>query len=393
MKRKCKKILVLADVSGMCEGYHVGDEAMAEVAISRLSDIFGRQNIVLFCSSPETAAKTYGVKAVALYSRTDQQRKKALLTRPHSVITEFVKVIIHLIRCDLVFVSGGGNHTSVWPHVLESRLYYYRLANFFRKPLVFSSQTLGPFSKTHREMCQKTFRHSAWVGVRDKEYSAKQLDIPVHFAVDDAVYLSTFHDEQTQKIADEHKKLLGISLRNFQGVTHEHHEKLCRFLAIYARKANLSTVFIPHHAANNMGDLDIARRVSHVWDAEAPFLLLEPVPHASAVKALTQNCSLVVTMRYHQVVFSLSVGVPTIGIYVEEYTRAKLNGAFEQFGLKPLLFSINDTVHNNLESLIEEALQLKDVFKNAASVVGSASLEDNMKPYFKAREITNEAKK
>lgn len=73
MSVKNKTVLVLADVSGMGHGYHVGDEAMAEVAISRLTEIFGRENLVLFCASPTSSAETYAVKAIPLYRRTRKQ--------------------------------------------------------------------------------------------------------------------------------------------------------------------------------------------------------------------------------------------------------------------------------------------------------------------------------
>jgi len=236
-------------------------------------------------------------------------------------------------------------------------------------------------------MCQSVFSQAAWVGVRDKDYSAKQLDITVHFAVDDAVYLPVRHDEQTKKIATEHKHLVGLSLRHFKGVTPKHHENLCRSFAEYAQKNNKSTVFLPHHAADNMGDLEIARNVANLWGEGSPFLILDPVPCATAVKAVTQECSLVVTMRYHQLIFSLSVGVPVIGIYVEEYTQAKLKGAFEQFGLKPLLLSIEEASHK-LHDLIEAANSRKDDFKKAALITVQESIVKNLRPYEKAAEIT-----
>jgi len=61
-----KKIFIIADAAGYGEHYHVGDEAMTEVAIHRLSDIVGKENLLLACPHPRTAAKAYGVKTVWL---------------------------------------------------------------------------------------------------------------------------------------------------------------------------------------------------------------------------------------------------------------------------------------------------------------------------------------
>jgi polysaccharide pyruvyl transferase WcaK-like protein len=380
MTTKIKSALVLTDVSGMGPDYHVGDEAMAEVALSRLARILGRENLVLACAAPANASLTYGVKAIPLYTRTFKQRLIGMFKSPLSTLREFMFLLYYMGRSDLVFIAGGGNHTSVWPDVLESRLFLLRLARFFKKRIVFASQTLGPFTDAHRAACQDVFSAADWMGVRDRNYSASQLDIPVHFAVDDAVFLPSQHDDQTRGIANGNAKLVGLSLRNFKGVTDQQQHELCRALVPIISKHQAATVFIPHHARANMGDLDIARRISPLWPQAAPLLVLNPIPHASAVRALTENCSWVVTMRYHQLIFSLSVGVPCVGIYVDEYTKAKLNGAFEQFDMTPRLVSLAEAPEK-IESLIDDALMAKDTFVSAAKRTLDSALEQSMEPY------------
>jgi polysaccharide pyruvyl transferase WcaK-like protein len=380
MTTRRKSALVLSDVSGMGSGYHVGDEAMAEVALTRLANVLGRENLVLVCAAPANAALTYGVKAIPLYIRTHKQRLVGVVKSPLSTLRELTLLLYYLWKSDLVFIAGGGNHTSVWPDVLESRLFLLRLARFFKKRIVFASQTLGPFSDAHRAACQEAFAFAEWVGVRDMDFSAKQLDIPVHFAVDDAVFLPSKHDAQTKTIASSHHKLVGISLRDFKGVTEQQQLELCRALVPIASKHFATSVFIPHHARGGKGDLDIARRISPLWPNTSPLLILDPIPHASAVKALTEHCSWVVTMRYHQLIFSLSAGVPSVGIYVDEYTEAKLNGAFEQFGLTPRLVSLVEAPER-IDTLIDEALASKHACAAAAERTLNFSLEQNMQPY------------
>ena len=55
------KVLLLADISGLGPEYHVGDEAMAEVSITRLKDTLGIANLIVGCASPENVPKTYCV--------------------------------------------------------------------------------------------------------------------------------------------------------------------------------------------------------------------------------------------------------------------------------------------------------------------------------------------
>lgn len=391
MKTTYKKIIILADISGMGLDYHVGDEAMAEVAITRLAELVGKHNLVIACASPAEASATYNIKAIPLYSRSFKQRLTAIIKQPLSTLREFALLLFHLSSCDLVFVAGGGNHTSVWPEVLETRLFVYRLARIFKKRLVFASQTLGPYSDSHKMACQRAFSEAKWVGVRDKDYSASQLDIPVHFAVDDAVFLQMHPDNQTQLIVKNNNALVGLSLRGFRGVTAEQQEKLCQAIARITAKNNETCVFIPHHAPGGIhGDLEIARRVSSIWPDHNKLEILDPIPYASAVKELTSHCKWVVTMRYHQLIFSLSVGVPSVGIYVDEYTKAKLNGAFEQFNIKPILVSLRESPER-IEQLIGSALSLKEQFIHAKNETMRNALEQNMKPYHVVNELLHSA--
>ena len=53
--------------------------------------------------------------------------------------------------------------------------------------------------------------------------------------------------------------------------------------------------------------------------------------------ALARGAELVISSRYHPVVFAVSGGVPSIGILVDDYTTTKLHGALGNFGQTSLL--------------------------------------------------------
>ncbi len=53
--------------------------------------------------------------------------------------------------------------------------------------------------------------------------------------------------------------------------------------------------------------------------------------------ALARGAELVISSRYHPVVFAVSGGVPSIGIPVDDYTTTKLTGALGNFGQTSLL--------------------------------------------------------
>jgi polysaccharide pyruvyl transferase WcaK-like protein len=378
---------MVADISGEGTEYHVGDEAMAEVAIERLAAMFGRDNLVMACPSPDAVLSTYGIRSFAHYSCTDAQRKKMIFSRPYSLIKEYITLLGNLMRSDVVFICGGGNMTSVWPEVLESRLQIIRWALRLKKRVLLVSQTLGPFTPEHRARCSELLSKVEWVGVRDKSFSQEQIGFPVNFAVDDAVFLQPEHSALTQKLVSERKPILGLSLRKLGDTDNQQLYTLCRTISGIVSEKRLNTIFIPHHAPRGGGDIKLAEDVKHLWPVDLPLTTINPIPRAKHLKALTADCDWVLTMRYHQLIFALSTGTPAIGIYTNQYTQAKLNGAFEQFNLPSRIMSI-DEAPEKLPALVEQVLQERDLFQAAAANIQGAARELNLRPYEKLRQTT-----
>ena len=377
---KTPRVLMIADISGEGVEYHVGDEAMAEVAIERLKQIVGTDNIVMTCAHPDGVPATYSIKSSAHHSLTDAARKKLIFTRPHSYIKGLLRMVRNLRQCDVLFICGGGNLTSEWPGVLESRMYLISWALKLKKRVILVSQTLGPYSEEHRARISTLLEKVEWVGVRDKHYSHTQIPSPVHFAVDDASYLKPKHSEWTQSVINENKPCIAFSMRKFGKASDGLLTTLCKEVVKITNKQNLRTIFIPHHAPAHEGDIRLAKNNEALWPEDKPLTIMAPIPLAAPLKALTGDCEWTISMRYHQIIFSLAMGVPVIGVYVNEYTQAKLHGAFEQFGLAPRLMAI-DEVEGKLEQLVEQVISEKTLFEAAAKRVAEEELTGSMRPY------------
>lgn len=361
---KRPRILMLADISGLGPAYHVGDEAMAEVAIERLKQVVGPENLVMACASPDAVPSTYGIAAFPHYALTDKERRRQWLTRPHAALKSWLLMLYHLARCDIVFVCGGGNLTSVWPGVLESRLLLFSIAKLFNKRLILVSQTLGPFSPTHRERCNRILEKADWVGVRDKTFSHRQVDFPVHFSVDDAAFLKPEHNDRTRKLVRA-GPTLALSMRRLGSTSLAQLLDLGRAVNKIVAAKSMHTVFIPHHSPGGRGDLAIAKDLQQAWSSQTSFQVVDTITPAAALKALTADCHVTISMRYHQIVFALSTGVPAIGIYTDRYTRAKLRGAFEQFDLEPRIIPLHAACEQ-LPGMVELALSEGDQFRRSA---------------------------
>jgi polysaccharide pyruvyl transferase WcaK-like protein len=382
---KRPRILMLADICGLGPGYHVGDEAMAEVAIERLKGIAGEDNLVMACARPEAVPATYGIAAFPLYAMTDRQRRRQWLMRPHSALKSWLLMLYHVIRCDIVFVCGGGNLTSVWPGVLESRLGLFSVAKFFNKRLILVSQTLGPFSPAHRERCGRILGRAEWVGVRDKTFSSNQVDFPVHFAVDDAAFLAPEHNDRTRQLLRP-KPMLALSLRQLGATSRAQLLEIGRAVNRVAVARGMDTVFIPHHSPGGAGDLAVAKDLQQAWPSRTSFRVVDAITRAAALKALTADCNLAISMRYHQLIFALSTGVPAIGIYTDRYTRAKLRGAFEQFDLEPRILPLHAACEQ-LSKMVDLVLSEGEQFRRAAQRPTEQARSNNLKALHYVEEL------
>lgn len=374
------KILMLSDITGLGPDYHVGDEAMAEVAIERLGKLVGKENLILGCANPAEVPNTYGIRAFAFYHVTDRNFRSLLWRNPLSYLKALLTNVYQVLKCDKVLICGGGNMTSVWPHVLESRLRLLRVANFFRKEVFLVSQTIGPYDHEHRKAVDQVLGKATWIGVRDINFSHTQISAPVHFALDDACFLERRHSDYSRSISQQGGSFACIAMRKFGGMDNEDVLRVASVIARTIRERQLKTVFIPHHAPRGTeGDIKLANGIRQLWP-ENGFHMVDPIPLASELKALTGDCDFVVSMRYHQLVFALSLGIPAVGVYVDEYTQAKLTGSFEALGLKPRVVSIDDA-DKYLDALVSEACASREEFLTAARRIQTDAKEDSERPY------------
>lgn len=361
---------------------------MAEVAISRLSQLVGADGLAMACASPEQIRSTYGIRGVAWYNSDDAAFWGAAFRRPLSFLKAIVTLISEVARADVVFVCGGGNMTSVWPGVLESRLRLLRVANALGRKVILVSQTLGPYSEQHRPRVNAVLRHAGWVGVRDRTYSNTQVSVPVRFAVDDACFLEARHSAASQRIADHSGRFACLSMRKFAGATDEQLRALADAVSALATADSANVVFIPHHAPGGTGhDIRLAEAVAEAFPT-GMLRIVNPILLASELKAITRDSQWVVTMRYHQLVFALSLGLPVVGVSVDEYTRAKLRGAFEQFNLEPEVIDLGDAPAA-LPAAVQRVTGQRAQFAAAAQELRTREEAASLAPYKLAAEFAN----
>ena len=81
---------------------------------------------------------------------------------------------------------------------------------------------------------------------------------------------------------------------------------------------------------------------------------------------------MVVSSRYHPVVFAVPAGVPTIGIPVDGYTGVKLSGALGNFGQNGLL-GVDELLAGRGAALVKRLWADRDVIRSEAAVLAPSA--------------------
>lgn len=335
------KLLLLADVSGSTS--HVGDEAMLEANIALF------RQLVPGCEISVAAGLGWdgsmlGVKVVPRleFSHHSEVERDALLESLAAKTSEADHpAAIAACACDVLIISGGGNLSRNWPQYIYERIAMARLVASKGAKIILLGQTLGPeFSARERTLMTELLQLSNWTGLRETYSFALALELgadqsSLSYQLDDAVFLKPERPPQdvVEHLAlSEDRPWIALTVHPL-GDASAHHPTVVR-LADCLRSLSDATgadiVFLPHVSFKNpertSGDELYGAALVRALYAN-PSMRIAPLLPASQTLWLTQQASMVISTRYHPLVFGLAAAVPSIGIWTDEYTRRKIQGA------------------------------------------------------------------
>ena len=340
------RVLLIGDI-GVNDGVvHIGDEAMFEefVAQARKRSV----EVVAVSANPTETEARYSIPAVprigfdfrgaGARAAMDGRMTRVLAAVEHPDALDggdpALAIIAALRGADAFAVAGGGNLASNWPMHIWERATLAALARALGKPVLVSGQTLGPeLTAGDAAMVGELLRSAALVGVREQPSYELALTLGVEPArlqrtVDDATFVAD--DDPAPRPA---YCLVSFSL-HLAGHPREEFVALSAALLDHVASATgIEVVFFAHFGSTDpaveTGDsvihAEIAARMTQPSSAIAP-------SSVAAAAGLARNASLVVSSRYHPVVFAAAAGVPTLAISVDEYTQIKLRGALATGG-------------------------------------------------------------
>lgn len=342
------KVLLFADVGKGSSGfYHVGDEAMlyetyraykknADITeIGILSSAISHQRLdcreFLHLTWPvkPNSARFYYFKLLGksiLYTLTGK-----------SFFSSEQQNFIEIIRAyDRIHFSGGGNITSVFSSWLYYALFIIIISKSLKKEVVLSSQTIGPFNFFDKLVATFTLNlvHSISLRESAKPFKAvfKYLFLfpKVTYAADVA---STLPLDTTYHLPPRKEDLrIGLSLHEWPHYSEALKTATSLLLAEIAKHKSVGIVLIPHVLTNSVTTFDmkymneflqkLPKDISVITPTYKDLMYSSQEP-ATTIKSITSEVDILISSRYHGLVFALSTKTTFIGFLMDEYYNHK----------------------------------------------------------------------
>jgi polysaccharide pyruvyl transferase WcaK-like protein len=356
-------LVVLADVGAdPSETFHVGDEAMLEANLEALRRY-----------DPAVQVTVIGRSAVASGELPET-------------------IAATLAEADGLFLSGGGNLSSSWPGLLHQRVLWMREARRRGLPIVTGGQTIGPeLAAPERIALAEALAGVEHLGVRELPSAALalQMGVPMDrlsYQPDDAFFLAgrapgapagLLGNTEVPALPDGPFLAITLDPAFAAPSSRAGLQSLAAQLARFAAEEGLHLAFLPHVGPlGSPGDEDgrAGAALCQLLQAEGAGCTLFPVMPPAETVWLTQRAALVVSSRYHPLVFGTAAAVPGLGLYRDTYTRIKLQGALGHAGLEAWSLPASAAEEGGLEEALHRLWGRRDEAR-AAMTEARARLE------------------
>lgn len=425
-----KRITMIGDV-GWSRFYHLGDEAMTELAIDALrarTDI----EITLIAGEPEYAAEMYGVDAIPRIGF--KRDREPNIARMRTILAHVegkgagsslapddpaIRIIEAVRASDAVLVAGGGNLNSMFAHHIYERATLAKIARAFGKPYALTSQTLGPLIyEEDRGLVHDLLSEAEFIGTRESYTTdfAEELSsgaATVRRQVDDAFSLTAGDDDRAavSDLAAEPFILASFAEKASTPMIsdNDYHARLAELTRRLAEDTGLRVLLVPHGGAlppadktrDQFTDVKIAKASGN--GNVLPTRMLT----ARQLVALTEQAIAVIGTRYHAAILGGAAGVPFISLAPNLYSSIRMRGAAENVGMENFVLpldSVDDIVSTAVgvigdrDSLAEKLCEQSERRRNehqqwwnfvVAKTLGETASAAEAPGFFHAAEIKN----
>lgn len=249
----------------------------------------------------------------------------------------------------LIFTGAGAITDDYAVHGVFSWRLMTEVAQRHGKPVAFIGQGIGPLNHPSvRVRTREMLASAELLTLREDRSQTVVRDLGIHHGSvqgDWALLLNpSKSDEEAastalRELVDD-QSFIAVSLHRRGDTTDDtitQYARLTGELVDLARKTQQQLIFVPNMTQGRYSDdRETARQIIRKLPTEQSKipLILDRKLSAGATKSLLSSASLLVTSRYHPLVFAMSAGVPVIGASLDEYYDQKLAGASKNFGVE-----------------------------------------------------------
>ena len=293
---------------------NIGDEAVLYSIIAMLKKEIPKVQITVLSNNPEKTATTYQVDSI---NRWD------------------MKSVAKVIKSSDLLISGGG---SLLQDVTSSKtIPYYlaivKMAQFYKKKVVFYSQGIGPVNKgLSRWLIKKVVNKVDGIFVRDPASKTLLQEIgvkkPIGVAIDPVLGIQMPEDIQTKE------KTVGIYIRPWEN--EDQNQRLIGAMKeglLKLIKEGYKLYLIPMHYEQ---DLDVAKALEAALalemgnqglEAEEQVKVVDQLLSIEEVLRYTASFEFIIGMRLHSLIMAAASLVPMLGLSYDPKVDAFLKEA------------------------------------------------------------------
>ncbi len=390
--RTGRKLVVLSGISA----HNLGDDAMLVATVRDLRRRDPAAAITVLAENPATceavaaqidmpikrSLQTFVARELAQVFPAEVAAKRVLLAARQFVLDKarilegdfpewlpeaYREGVTALLTADGVIDCGGANLSSHWQSYFYEKCLDYMIS---AKPLFVTGQGIDRCIAMPDEVLLRTaLSRVTEITLREARSESYLRDLGVTAALstvgDDAISLEPAPKSRAQAILREAgladgQPYIAFQYRHYLDHADDHapaYFAACIDAAITA--TCLPVVGIPMHFAGTDEREHLELLSSRVAN-RGEFVVLKNVLTAPEAKALLGGAQLAFGISYHSAVFSLSSGVPYLGLYRGAHYEQKMLGLADLFAVPSLPVPIDDTPPAVFERRLLDLLEARD---------------------------------
>lgn len=351
------RVVVVGDLAWKGR-YHLGDEAMSEVALTQLRD--RGAEVTFIAGEPKICSDFYGVDAAPRFGFGSIKTRAAKDAHIDAIVAAVddpercpagsEQTLAALRKADSVVIAGGGNLNSIGIHHIYERLAVKRVSEKLSVPLYVTSQTVGPhLRESERELVAEIAAYATVFGVRERTSAELMRSLcgdraRIVHTLDDAMLLEPAELPGPAALGLELPQRYAIGSFTFHARTtsldeETYYRELAAILDDVVERLETDVILLPHMSTfqkpNTLGRDDDG----YGHDRIASLSRTHRVRSASLLPArellaVTAGASFSISTRYHPLIFGAALGVPAVGIVHSYYSAVRMRGALANVGME-----------------------------------------------------------